>query len=181
MAEPTTPAKKLSNGRDTWWLVPTVADPAVPKITEINQTTGGLNVAGMLLSDYEGATTSTEKVTLPKVLLETTTTEVTGETTNSLGDMTLTFQPQAASGSDGKKAWELFDGGVFVGYAVRRQDVPGTTGDAAIGEFFDLWPISAVRNAPTKTTTGADGIYTFTASLGVTGTPQFNVAAVAGP
>lgn len=173
MAAPTTPAKKLSNGRDTWWLVPALTTSA-PTAVQVNQTTGGLNVTGMLLSDYEGATTSTEKVTLPKVLLETATTEVQGETTNSLGDMTLTFQPQAAAGSDGKKAWELFTGGVYTGYAVRRQDVLGTTGDAAAGEFIDAWPISAVRNSPTKTTTGPDGIYTFTVSLGVTGSPIFN-------
>lgn len=178
MVAPTTPAKKLSNGRDTWWLVPTVTASA-PTVAQVNTTTGGLNVTGMLLSDYEGATTSTEKVTLPKVLLETATTEVQGETTTSLGDMQITFQPQAAAGSDGKKAWELFTGGVFVGYAVRRQDMLGTTGDAAAGQFVDVFPISAVRNAPTKTTTGPDGIYIFTASIGVTGSPTYNVAVAA--
>lgn len=178
MAAPTTPAKKLANGRDTWWLVPALT-PAAPTVAQVNQTTGGLNVTGMLLSDYEGATTSTEKVTLPKVLLEVVSTEVQGETTNSLGDMTLTLQPQAATGTAGKKAWELFSGGVFTGYAVRRQDVVGTTGDATAGEFVDSWPVTAVRNAPTKTTTGADGIYSFTASIGVTGAPTFNVVVVA--
>lgn len=178
MAAPTTPAKKLANGRDTWWLITTLTSMTAPTATQINATTGGLNVTGMLLSDYEGGTTSTEKVTLPLVLLETTSTEVNGQTTNTLGDMTLTFQPQAASGTAGKKAWELFTNGRLSGYAVRRQDVAGTTGDTVTGEFVDVWPVDAVRNAPTKSSTGPDAIYTFTVSLGVTGTPAFNVAVV---
>lgn len=178
MPAPTTPAKKLANGRDTWWLIPTLTSQAAPTATQVNTTTGGMNITGVLLGDYEGATTSTEKVTLPKVLLETTSTEVNGETSNSLADMTITFDPQAAAGAAGKKAWELFTGGVFTGYAVRRQDMAGTTGDVAAGQFVDVFPVSAVRNAPTKTSTGPDGIYAFTASLGVTGAPSYNVVVV---
>lgn len=179
MAAPITPAKKLANGRDTWWLVPAGANANTPVVTEVNSASG-LNLAGMLISDYEGITTSTEKVTLPKVLLETATTEVNGETTNSAADMQITFQPQAASGSDGKKAWELFSGGVFDGWAVRRQDVVSAT-DAAVstGQFVDVVPVSLVRNAPTRTSTGPDGIYIFTASVSITGAPAFNKAVVA--
>lgn len=173
-----TPAKKLANGRDTWGLCIAGTTLAVPKITELNATTG-LNLAGMLLSDYEGITTTTEKVTLPKVLLETSTTEVNGETTHTMADMQITFQPQAAAGSDGKKAWELFSGGVFTGWAWRRQDVVATSGDVTTGQFVDVVPVSLVRNAPTKTSTGPDGIYIFTASVSITGTPAFNVATVA--
>lgn len=176
MAAPITPAKKLADGKDSWWLITTLTSQTAPTATQINSTTGGLNVTGVLMGDYEGATTSTEKVTLPKVLLETTSTEVNGETTNSLADMMLTFQPQAASGADGKKAWELFTGGKLLGYAVRRQDVAGTTGDVTVGQFVDVWPVDIVRNAPTKTSTGKDGIYAFSVSLGVTGPPSYNVA-----
>lgn len=175
MAAPVTPSKKLSNGRDTWFLIPAVADIANPTAVEINATTG-LNLAGMLLTDYEGITTTTEKVTLPKVLLETATTEVNGETTHSMADMQITFQPQAATGSDGKKAWELFGGGRFVGYAVRVQDIVATRGDVEAGDFVDVVPVDAVRNAPTKTSTGADGIYSFTASVSITGAPAYNRA-----
>lgn len=178
MVAPITPAKKLANGRDAWWLVPTIANTSAPTAIEINSASG-LNITGVLLSDYEGATTSTEKVTLPLVMLETTSTEVNGQTTNTLADMQLTFDPQAATGASGKKAWELFTGGVFNGYAVRRQDAVTTVSDAVVvGQFVDVFPIAAVRNAPTKTSTGPDGIYSFTASLGVTGIPAFNKAVV---
>ena len=59
MAAPITPAKKLANGKDTWWIVPAVADSSAPTVTEVNATTG-MNLAGSLLSDYEGVTSSTD-------------------------------------------------------------------------------------------------------------------------
>ena len=177
MAAPVTPAKKLSNGKDTWWLVPTIADMSAPTVAEVNATTG-MNLAGSLLSDFEGVTSSTDKVSIARVLAETTETEVNGATTFSSSDMQITFQPQAASGDDGKKAWELTENG-FVGFAVRRQDVAASTGDTTAGEFLDIVPVELSRPIPGKTTTGPDGIYIFTSSVSVTGTPKFNKAVVA--
>ena len=175
MAAPISPTKKLSYGKDTWWLVPAVATKTAPTAVEVNAATG-MNLAGVLLADFEGMTSTTDKVTIPAVMMETSVTEVAGATTHSMADMQCTFDPQAASGADGKKAWELLDGGTFVGFAIRRQDVDASTGDATAGEFVDVVPVEVDQPIPGRTSAGPDGIYTFTAAVSITGDPAFNVA-----
>lgn len=175
MAAPVTPTKKLSNGKDHWWLVPAVAAASAPTVAEVNTATG-LTITGSLLADYEGITSSTSKVTLPRVLIETTETEIPGTTTFSAGDMVCLFHPQGATGSDGKKAWEKVKDG-FVGYAIRRQDVASPTSDAVTtGQFVDVVPVELGAAIPGKTSTGADGVYVFTAPVSITGAPRWNVA-----
>lgn len=179
MAAPVTPAKQLANGKDTWWLVPAGVDKNAPKATEINAA-AGMNLTGVLLSDYEGLTPSTDKITLPRVMLETSETEVNGATKYSAADMQMTFQPQAAAGSDGKKAWELVNTtGTFAGWAVRRQNSPAGNADATASEFVDVVPVEVTNPTPGKTSTGPEGIYIFTVSVGITGTPAWNKAVVA--
>lgn len=178
MAAPITPAKKLANGKDHWWVVPAVALSTAPTVAEVNAALG-LNITGVLLSDYEDITSSTDKVTLPRVMLETTETEINGTTTVTAGDLVCTFQPQGTAGSDGKKAFELLDAG-YVGFAIRRQDVANTASDAVTaGQFVDVVPVDIAPAIPGKTSTGPDGIYVFRAPVSVTGTPKWNVAVVA--
>jgi len=167
MAAPITPTKKLSNGKDHYWLVTTLSSLTSPSAAEIN---AGLNVTGVLLADWDGITASTSKVTLPRVMIETSTTEVNGETTITAADMQVTFQPQAAALSDGVKAFELLSAG-FTGYLVRRQDVANTTSDAVTAaQFVDIFGIDVTAGSviPGKTTSGPDGIYIFTAPPSVT-------------
>ena len=179
MAAPISPNKKLAYGRDSWWLVPTIADMSAPTVAEVNTTTGGLNITGFLLSDdFEGLSSDTESVTLPKVLLETTTTQVAGETTYSMGTITVTCQPQAPEDADGKKAWALIKDG-FEGYAVQRPDVAGTTGDVTAGEFLNVVPVTISGAFPLRTTAGADGVWAARATVSVTSNPEFLVAAAA--
>lgn len=174
MAAPISPAKKLSYGKDTWWLVPAGSNKNAPTAAEVNSATG-LNLAGVLLQDFEGMTSSTDKVTIPAVMMETSVTEVSGATTHSMGDMQITFQPQAAAGTDGKKAWELLNGGSFEGWAVRRQDVDaGVDTAVTAGEFVDVVPVEVDQPIPGRTSSGADGIYIFTAPVSITGDPAFN-------
>ena len=176
MAAPITPAKKLANGKDHWWLVETITNTAAPTVAQIN---AGLNVSGVLLADFEDLSATTEKVTLPNVMLETTVTEINGNTTISSGDMRITLQPQAVGGSEGKEAYELVKDG-FVGFAVRRQDVLNTASDAVTaGQFVDVIPIDITVAIPGKTTSGADSIYIATVPVSVTGTPDWNVAVAA--
>lgn len=164
MAAPVTPAKKLANGKDTWWLVPAGANIAAPTAAEINSATG-LNISGVLLADYEGLTVSTDRVTLPQVMMETVVTEIAGSTTLSAADMQITFDPQAATGADGKKAWDLLQAGDFEGWAVRRQDSPAGNGDAVAAERVDVIAVEVGQPIPGRTTSGADGIYIFTAPV----------------
>lgn len=164
MAAPVTPAKKLANGKDTWWLVTAGADPAAPTVAVINHATG-LNISGMLLQDYEGLSVSTERVTLPAVMMETVVTEIAGNTTVSAADMQITFDPQAADGANGRKAWELLDGGTWTGWAVRRQDSPAGNGDTTAGERVDVAVVDIDQPIPGRTSAGADGVYIFTAPV----------------
>ena len=164
MAAPVTPAKKLANGKDTWALVPAGANINAPTVAELNAV-AGLNISGMLLQDYEGLTVSTDRVTLPAVMLETIVTEIAGNTTVTAADMQITFDPQGADGSDGRKAWELLDGGTWSGWAVRRQDSPAGNGDATAGERYDIAVVDIDQPIPGRTTAGADGVYIFTAPV----------------
>lgn len=176
MAAPITPAKKLANGKDHWWLVETIADTTAPTVAEVG---AGLNVTGVLLADYEDLSATTEKVALPRVMLETVETEINGATTVSAADMRITLQPQAATGTEGKEAYELVKDG-FVGFAVRRQDVLDAASDAVTaGQFVDVIPIDITTAVPGKTSNGPDGVYIATVPISVTGAPDFNVAVVA--
>lgn len=164
MAAPVTPAKKLANGKDTWWLVPAGANIDAPTAAEINSATG-MNISGVLLQDYEGLSITTNKVTLPKVMLETTETEVTGSVVISAADMQLTFDPQGADGTDGRKAWELLEDGDFEGWAVRRQDSPSGNADATTGERVDIAVVNVENPIPGRTSPGPEGIYVFSVNV----------------
>jgi hypothetical protein len=175
MVAPITPAKKLSNGKDHVWLVDTIANPAAPTVAEIN---AGLNVTGVLLADWDGLSATTDKVTIPRTLLETTATEVNGETRISGADMQFTLQPQAAAGSDGKKAYEKVKSG-YAGFLVRRQDVQSTSSDAVTAaQFVDVLGVDFTVAIPGKTTAGPDGIYIATAPVSIT-SDDWNVAVAA--
>jgi hypothetical protein len=175
MVAPITPAKKLSNGKDHIWLVETIANPAAPTAAEIN---AGLNVTGVLLADWDGLSATTDKVTIPRVLLETTATEVNGETRIGAADMQLTFQPQATGGSEGKEAYELVKDG-FTGYLVRRQDVLSTTSDAVVAaQFVDVLGLDITTAIPGKSSAGPDGIYIATVPVSIT-SDDWNVAVAA--
>lgn len=167
MAAPVTPAKRLANGKDTWALVPAGADIDDPVLAELNSASG-MNISGVLLQDYDGISITSSKVTLPKVMLETTSTEVTGEVTISAADMQLTFDPQAADGTDGRLAWELLEAGDFEGWAVRRQDSPAGNGDFETGDKVDIAVVEITNPIPGRTSPGPDGIYIFTVNVSVT-------------
>ena len=174
MAAPVKPQKVTANGKDSWWAVPAIADPDAPTATEINALSG-LNITCFLLAEQEGVTGNTSKTELARLLCETSTTEGIDTTVWSMADLTGVFDPQAAAGADGKKAWALFKDGL-TGYLVRRQGVVSTT-DAAVqaGDFVDVVPVETGPATPSKTGTDASGIYAFTAAVAITGTPSFNV------
>lgn len=177
MAAPVKPALVKSFGKDSWGFAVAVNDPDAPTTTELTAVTG-INLSCMLFREQEGLTGATEKVTLPALLCETTQYEANGPTTYSMSDLQASFNPQGAAGSDGKKAWEALQEGA-VGYLWRRQGITSTD-DIAADQFVDLVPVELGPKTPGKTSTGADGAYSFTMPVSVTGKPTFNVAVVAG-
>ena len=50
MVAPIKPQKKTANGKDTWWLVPTVAALAAPTALEINSSRASTSRASCSLS-----------------------------------------------------------------------------------------------------------------------------------
>lgn len=172
MAAPIKPALKRAFGNDAWGFVTAVADIEAPALTELNAV-GGFNLSCSLFGEQGDPTVTQEKVTLPALLCETQQYEVNGTVTNSMPDLQISFQPQAAAGSDGKKAWETLTDGLS-GFLWRRQDVPSST-DLAAGQFVDVLPVQLGIKVPGKTSSGAEGVYSFTVGASITGAPAWNV------
>lgn len=177
MAAPLKPQKAPSSKKDTWWFAPAVADMAAPTDGEINAITG-LNFTCYLLADQAGLSATPNKVSLPKLLCEDGTTEVTENITRALGDIVSAFDPQAATGSTGKKTWDLFKSGVS-GYLIRRQNVVNDT-DASVtaGQFVDVFKVDVKEATNDKSATDASGIYVFTCPVDLVD-QELNVAVVA--
>lgn len=177
MAVPIKPPLRRAYARDRWLWVPAVADTDAPTVAEI-QAAAGFNLSCSVFGDsQEGFAANTEKVNLPRLNCESQTYEVNGATTFSAPDLTVSFQPQSAALSDGKKAWEAMDDNAS-GFLVRGQDLDPTA-DFAAGEFVDVIPAQLGVKVPTKTSNGADGVYAFTVPASITSAPSWNVAIVA--
>lgn len=176
MVAPLTASKKTAIGKDAYWLIPTVASLTAPTALEINSASG-LNITGFILGEQDGFTGSTNKVTLPRLLVETTTQQGLDQTVIDLPDFQGVFDPQAAAGSTDKKFWALVKDG-FTGFIVRRQNVVSNVSDAVTtGQFVDVAAVSTSVAIPTRSATDASGIYVFTVSM-VPGAAKFNVAVV---
>lgn len=176
MAAPIKPALVTAFGNDSWIWVPAIAAPTGPTVAEI-EAAAGFNLSCSLFGEQEGFTATTEKVTLPRRLCETVTFETNGPTSYAAPDLMVAFDPQGAAASNGKKAWEAMDDNAR-GFLVRRQGKKATDAVTA-GEFVDVVPAQLAVKVPTKTGTGADGVYAFTQAVAITDTPAWNVAVAA--
>lgn len=181
MVSPVKPRKVQMNGKQSFWLVPTVADPTAPKITEINAITG-INLSCTLLKSFTGLSATFNKVTLDGFLCETESFEGNDNTSYAMPDLVGGFDPQAAANSDDKKGFEFLRS-PFSGFAIFRNGVvaDATTPDAITGQFFNVIPVAITAAVDTSDASTASNIATWTAGVSVTGKPAFNVAAVAGP
>src|SRR5690349_5801123 len=101
MAAPIAVNKKQSFAKTTYWLVPTLTVTG-PLATEINSVSG-LNITGFLLGDQADPSGSTNKVDLPRLMTETTSTETLDATKVTVPDFRGGFDPQAAAAANDKK------------------------------------------------------------------------------
>ncbi len=161
-------------------IVPTVANQNSPTVAEINSATG-LNISCYLWAEFEGVTSSTGKVTLPRLLCEVNQYEANDVTTFTSADLDFAMAPQAAAASDGKKAWDKFKAGGLSGFLVRRQGITAdsATPEAVAAQFVDIIPVEVGKAIPGKTSTDSSGVYRATAPVAVTGEPAWNVAVAA--
>ena len=177
MVAPVKANKKVTLGRTTWWAIPTLGSQTAPAITDINSASG-LNLVGFVLGEQDLPTGDTGKTSLPRLLMETSVTQVLEPTTYTFPTLRCLWDPQAAAGAADKKAWALFGAG-FTGFLIRRSNVVNSVSDAATaGQFVDTFPVLANVGVPTESGTGADAVYCFDVDFGITGTPTFNVATV---
>lgn len=177
MSVPVKPALKRAFARDRWYWVPAIADTSAPTVAEVTAT-AGFNLSCSLFGDtQDGFDATTDKVTLPRRNCETDVFQVNGNTTHTAPDLLVSFQPQAAALSDGKKAWEAMDD-LADGFLVRLQDVDPLV-DSVAGQFADVVPASLGVKVPTKTANDASGVYAFKVPASITDSPQYNVAIVA--
>lgn len=176
MVAPTKPQLVTANGKDSWFYVAAIANMTAPSAAEINAGTA-LNISCFLFAEFEGVTSSTGKVTLPRLLCETAQYETNDVTTFTSADLDFAFAPQAAANADGKKAWEKFKAGGLAGFLVRRQGVvaDSTSPEAVGGQFVDVIPVDIGKAIPGKTSTDSSGVYHATAPVAVTGAPAWNV------
>lgn len=179
MVAPIKPQKQQANGKDSWGFAPAIADMAAPTDTELNAVSG-LNFTCFLLADQDGVASTSERVTLARLLCETGTQEALGQQTWSLTDLQIVFDPQADAAADGKKAFEQFRT-AGSGYLWRRQNVAfdPDDGDVAADQYVDVFRVEWHQATPGKSNTDASGIYTAMVPVGLLG-QEFNVAVVAG-
>lgn len=179
MVAPSKPQLVTSNGKDSWFFVPAIANKTAPTIVELNAA-AGLNISCYLFAEFEGVTPNTGKVTLPRLLCEVNQYEANDVTTFTAGDLDFAMAPQAAAATDGKKAWDKFKAGGLSGFLAQRQGVVAdqSAPEATAGQFFNIIPVDIGKAIPGKTSVGADGVYHAVAPVAVTGEPSWNVAAV---
>lgn len=178
MVAPVKPRKVQMNGKQSFWLVPAIADQDAPTILEINAATG-INLSCSLLKTFAGLQPTFSKVTLDQVLCETESFEANDTTTYTMPDIVGAFDPQAAEASDDKAAFEFLREG-FVGFAVFRNGVVADSAspDAVAGQFFNVAPVDITPAVDTSDPSTASSIAKFAAGVAVTGSPSWNVAAV---
>lgn len=178
MAAPVKPNKHTSLQKDSWWLVPAIADTSAPTVAEVNAASG-IYATCFLLQDQGGVSKTVNKTQLAALLCEDSTSEALSPSSFSMSDIVGVLDPQAGPTDDDKKLFEFLRDG-YTGFAVRRQNVQNDTSDAAVaGQYVDVVPVQIDSAWPDKSAAGPEGFYTFMCGVAVTGTPVPNVEVVA--
>ena len=166
MAAPIKPSKVTVIGKTSYWLVPTITESA-PTLAEVNSASG-LNISCFLLADQATPGMDTSKVSLPRLLCETTTTEVLDEQKVTIPDFRFLWDPQADAGDNDKKAWALLKDG-FDGYLIRRDGVVSSTDAALAGnDWIDWFQVSSLSPMPTASANDATGLLVFDVAFSCT-------------
>lgn len=131
----------LGNTAVKW--VATIADTAAPKLaTELNAASpASLDISCYLLADAWEPGQDVSKGSGPRRLCERSQFERFTTTTVQLGDLRYVISPQAAAGSDGKKAYEILTEGLS-GYFVERLGLDAKTSAWAVAQFVNVIPVT---------------------------------------
>ena len=169
-----TPAKTFT--KDNWIFVPTIAAQGAPTAAEVNAA-GSLDITLMLFTDGTAAPSkSTNRVQRQRRWGDGQSYEQIGLSSITGGTMLFALDPQAAAGSNGKKAWEKFVVGT-TGFLVRRMAIAIATTPVATN-FVDVFPVEYDQPFPTTSGDGEAAEAAFASEYAITGPPSFNVAIV---
>ena len=157
--------------------VQTLTNPASPSLAEVNASSS-LDVSLML---YEGGWqpgVTANKVSAKRRLASRKVYEKFGVTTDTLADLQYSVDPQAATGSNGKKAFETFAEG-STGYFVERLGLDASTTDMAVGQFVNVYPVVLGPRTISGDTADEAAEFQVTQPVGITGSVNQNKALVA--
>jgi len=175
MTAPIRPASTKAYGKEKWSFVSAIADLDTPLLTEINAGTS-LDISCYLFDSTDRPGQNTNRVSRERRVCDTTTYEQIGTTSYTGGNALYAVNPQAAAGSDGKKALEKLPDGT-VGFLVRRLGIDVNT-DYAAGQFVDVFPVEFGPGMPTKQGDGESSEVAITQAFAITGPPSFIKAIV---
>lgn len=180
MAEPLRPDPAKTHGRENWVFIPDIESVTLAPTAAEYGASSSFDISRVA---FQGATpelnSSTERVKQDRRAGDTESFEFVGETAYEGGDCVMALSPQAAAGTDGKKAWEKFAAGGVTGFIAKREDVARATAGAA-GQFLNVvMPVEFGPGIPTKQGEGAGAQSAFRCTFAVTGPPKFMVAILA--
>lgn len=173
MAAPINPGSAKVFGREKWIFAPTIANTSAPTVAELTGASA-LDISCYLFDDFGRPQKSTNSVTKNRRVCDTVQYQQIGITQYQGGDMLAAWDPQAAAGSNGKKAWEKFVSGA-TGYLVRRHAIDVNT-DIAIGQFVDVVPVEIGPCMPGTAGDGEAAEAAFMTTYTVTAAPAWNKA-----
>lgn len=146
MAAPVRPPSARLHVREKWIFVPTLADPAAPIATTEVNAASALDVSKILFASSARPDASTNLVNAPARVGDAAQGQFVGMSQWTLGEIHYAFGPQAAAGSDSKKAFEKFLPGT-AGYLVNAMDFP-VDDDLAAGDFVNVFAVEFGPRVP---------------------------------
>jgi hypothetical protein len=177
MAAPTRPAGTKAYLRRKIVLVKDAAyNPASPSLAILNGASA-LDVTKMFYESSARPTATTNMARSPKRVGDGTSYEFVGETTETMGEVRYSFDPQAAALSVGKKCAE-FLAEATTGYYVERYG-PDRDVDLAVGQFVTSRPFEAGVQNEVEEGEGEGAEVAIVQALAATGPRSFNKAIVA--
>jgi hypothetical protein len=179
MPEPLRPAPAKTYGRENWIYIPTIASAALQPTVAEATAASALDITRIAFKDGEPMVNSnTERVRQDERAGDTESYEFIGRTDYEGGDVMMAWQPQAAPGSDGKKAWEKFPAGT-TGFLAKREDIGRATNIIAGQRLSSVVPVEFGPPIPTKKGEGSAAQAAFKSTFAITGAPAFDVVVLA--
>jgi hypothetical protein len=176
MAAPIRPAGAKLFGRDKWIFVPAIADTAAPTVAEVGAASG-IDLSCYFYTSTGKPDVNQNRVTPPARICDTQQYEAMGLGQWQGGDVHYAVDPQAAAGSDGKKAYEALPEGT-TGFLVNRAGVDVDT-DVAAGQFVVSYPVQFGTPVVTAEGDGEAAEVAIKQAFAITGPPSEIVAVAA--